>query len=56
MIYPKGTVLLAGWQEHIEDAKNYIKERGFTKDQVELLGTEDGQVIVRAKIAIEEPD
>lgn len=33
----RGTVIFAGWEEHIEEAKEYIKKNGFTQEDVALV-------------------
>ena len=49
-IYPKDFVLFAGWYpEHLDMAKDWIKERGYTSDDVRIVRLENEQLLIKTK-------
>lgn len=51
---PAETVLFAGWEEN--HALEYVRDNGFTRDDVRVVRKEDGQILVIAKRDCEWPN
>lgn len=51
---PAGTVLFAGWEE--THALEYVRDNGFTRDDVRVVRKEDGQILVITRRDCEWPD
>lgn len=47
--YKSGTVLFFGREEDIEVAKLFIKENGWTNEDVSLRKNKDGEIVVVKK-------
>jgi len=48
----RDTVLFSGWEEHLEYAREYIREMRFNKDEVRIV-RQGEMILVKAKKEID---
>lgn len=54
--FKKGHILFAGGEEHLEEAKAYIRIMQLTRDDVRIYLNKGGQLLIEAKRNIKLPE